>query len=83
MGSTLYIAYYDGVNADLKVAKSTDRGTIWPAASKKAVDSAGDVGGWGRNALAVQSNNLVHVGYFDGTNGDLKLAKSVDGGATW
>ncbi len=82
-GNNLYIAYYDYGNMDLKLAKSTDRGATWPAAQIRTVDSGGDVGGGGTNSIFVGANSQVGIAYWDGTNGDLKFAKSIDGGVSW
>ncbi len=37
------------------------------------MDSSGSVGTW--NSTAVDSQDRVHISYFDNTNGDLKYAK--------
>jgi hypothetical protein len=74
------MSYYEGTNEDLKFAKSTDGGATWPAGNIKAVDSTGFVGAF--TSIAVSGSN-VYISYWDGTNSDLKFAKSIDGGATW
>ena len=79
-GDNVYIFYRDNTNDDLKFAKSTDKGNTWPVASIKTIDSAGNVGSY--TSLAVAGSN-VYISYHDNTNGDLKFAKSVDGGNTW
>jgi hypothetical protein len=82
-GAVFYISYYDATNADLKVAKSINSGTSW---TLQTVDSSGDVGKYTSIKVvpgATTSADIVYVSYYDATNGDLKLAKSLDGGATW
>jgi hypothetical protein len=79
-GSNVYISYYDSTNGDLKFARSTDGGATWPAGNIKTVDSTGDVGT--DTSIAVSASNIC-ISYYDSTNGDLKFARSVDGGATW
>ncbi|MEK6646311.1 MAG: FlgD immunoglobulin-like domain containing protein [Candidatus Firestonebacteria bacterium] len=41
------------------------------------LDSTGNVGGY--NSIAIDSNNKVHIGYYDVTNGDLKYATNISG----
>lgn len=81
-GTNIFISYRDSSNDDLKFAKSTDSGANW---NKKTVDSdasgeADDVGYY--TSIAV-SGNYIYISYYDETNGNLKFAKSIDGGETW
>ena len=77
-GSEIYISYYDSTNKDLKFARSTDYGNTWLFTNLKTVDFTGDVGTY--TSIAVDGLN-IYISYYDITNGDLKLAKSTDGGA--
>jgi len=68
----------------LGVLKATPNGPSRHATTLDAVgwmlstvESTGEVGE--SNSLAVDSNNHVHISYYDGTNGDLKYA--TDAGA--
>jgi len=79
-GSTVYIAYYNDTNDDLKFARSDDGGATWPLANIKTVDSSGNVGV--SSSLAVSGSD-VYISYYDTTNGNLKFAKSIDNGTTW
>jgi glucose uptake protein GlcU len=79
-GANIYISYLDGTNYDLKLAKSTDGGATWPAGNIKTVDSTGIVGQF--SSVAINGTN-VYISYYDNDNGNLKLAKSTDSGATW
>jgi hypothetical protein len=79
-GANVYISYGDTTNLDLKFAKSTDGGATWPAGNIKTIDSAGSVGN--QNSIMV-NGSIIYISYLDGTNYDLKIAKSTDGGATW
>jgi len=75
-----YIAYYDSINADLKFAKGEfDFNDCWTW-TRKTVDNAGDVG----LLPSIKTyGSYVYISYYDTTNGDLKFARSEDGGATW
>ena len=46
----------------------------------KTIDSAGTVGE--HTSMAVDGSK-VYISYYDSTNGDLKFARSDDGGKTW
>ena len=62
-----WIAYYDESAGDLKVATYDAGG--WTLLD---VDTAGDVGR--APSIAVDATGLVHVSYYDVTNGALKYA---------
>ncbi|MGB2049090.1 MAG: putative Ig domain-containing protein [Candidatus Poseidoniaceae archaeon] len=66
----LYISYWDYTNDDLKYATcstSCDQGTSW---SNVSVDTTGSIG-W-ETSIAIDSNDAVHISYYDNTNEDLK-----------
>ena len=75
-GGNPVISYYDGTNADLKVAVCGDATCTTKTLS--TVDSAGSVGGY--TSLALNSSGNPVISYRDYTNGHLKAA--VCGNAT-
>jgi len=81
-GSNVYISYLDITNINLKFAKSEDGGASWltSPAIDPVVDETNNVGEY--TSIAVDGSN-VYISYRDFTNGNLKFAKSTDGGATW
>jgi hypothetical protein len=82
VGGCVYISYYDSSNTALKFAKSIDGGATWPTII--TVDSADDSGE--DSSLAVAGSN-VYICYLhtiaSGISGELKFAKSLDGGDSW
>jgi hypothetical protein len=64
---TVYIAYYDMTNADLKLAYFD--GKAWHTMT---VDSAGDVGM--APSIALDGSDQVYISYYDATNAQLKFA---------
>ena len=77
--NTVFIAYYDADNADLKFTKTANAGLDW--STPVTIDSTGDVGQYA--SIAAVSANTLYVSYYDASNSDLKFAKSSDGGSTW
>ncbi len=73
----IFISNYDVTNTSLKVAKSTDGGKTWSAPT---VNNAADVGRYSDVYTADGTN--VSIVYSDTTNGDLKLARSNNGGSS-
>jgi hypothetical protein len=69
------IAYYDGTNADLKVARCNDKGCAGGNETRTPVDASGDVGTYASVAVGLDGKPVV--AYYDATNGDLKLARST------
>jgi len=66
------VSYFDDTNDDLKVAKC---GNVSCSSGNTitAVDTAGDVGLY--TSIAIGTDGLPVVSYFDSTNGDLKVTK--------
>ena len=64
------ISYYDGTNADLKVAHCTD--TACTAATTTTLDSTGNVGPF--TSVTVGTDGFGLISYWDNTNLDLKVA---------
>ena len=80
-GNDIYISYYNSDNGDVKFAKSEDEGKTWPTDNIAVVDSVGSLREV-NTSIAVSESN-VYISYYDPDNGDLKIAKSIDGGETW
>lgn len=76
-GSTVYVAYYDVSNLDLKLASSANGGATW---SIQRVDSVGSVG---QHTSLAAVGPVLHLSYWDSVNQDLRYARSADGGVTW
>jgi hypothetical protein len=49
--------------------------------TRSVLDSAGDVGRY--TSIQAYDANNIYIAYYDVTNGDLKFAKSINGGANW
>ena len=73
------ISYYDQTNGNLKVAKCVNAACTG-ASTLTTVDSAGDVGRY--TSITLGADGLPVISYFDGTNGDLKVAKCVNAACT-
>jgi hypothetical protein len=80
----VHISYYDGTNDDLKYAtcaSSCSSASSWTTTS---VDTTGDVGSF--TSIAIDSNDAVHISYYDTTNKDLKYAtcaSSCSSASSW
>ncbi len=78
----------DGPDADIKTAYSTDGGASWSAAASVDPDASTDTAEdtWPRLAID-DANNVVVAWVTDeaalGGDGDLRSARSTDGGVTW
>ena len=73
----VHISYYDqdstdGSNYDLKYI--TNESGSWVITT---VDSSGTVGYY--TSIAIDSNNKVHISYYDNTNADVKYATNASG----
>jgi len=64
------VAYYDGTNGNLMVAKCIDAACTGTA-TKTAVESTNDVGRY--VSIAIGTDNLPVISYYDATNGDLRF----------
>lgn len=65
------VSYHDNTNGDLKIAHCANEACTG-AATITAVDTTGDVGLY--SSIAIGADNWPVVGYYDETNGDLKVA---------
>ena len=72
----VHISYYDASNKDLKYATCSSGCTSASNWNDVSVDTTGIVGLY--TSIAIDSNDAVHISYFDSTNGDLKLAYDKD-----
>jgi hypothetical protein len=72
----IHISYLDDTNLDLKYALEYTNNVsgLWEATT---IDSAGDAGWY--NSIAIDSNNKVHISYYDRFNADLKYATNASG----
>ena len=68
----VHISYYDATNTGLKYATCSSGCTTTSNWNIVSVDTTGNVGWW--TSIAVNSNNAVHISYYDSTNDDLKYA---------
>jgi hypothetical protein len=73
----IHISYYDNTTYDLKYATCSSNCTNQNNWSIEVVDSAGDVGEY--SSIAIDSNDNVHISYYDSDNGNLKYATNVSG----
>lgn len=76
----VYVSYYDNSSGDLYFARSTNHGTTW--STPIAVDAgSADVGLY--STVMTAPVQKVYVAYYDYSNGDLKLARSDNRGASF
>ena len=68
-----------GSSWKLMFTKSTNVGTTWPVTGV-TIDNGADVGSF--LDLTVVGDS-IYISYYDWDTGDLKFAKSIDGGDTW
>ncbi|MFL2985198.1 MAG: putative Ig domain-containing protein [Candidatus Poseidoniaceae archaeon] len=73
----VHISYYDSTHADLKYATCSSGCTITSNWNVVSVDTAVNVGSW--NSIAIDSNDAVHISYYDSTYDDLKYATCSSG----
>lgn len=73
------ISYYDAGNSALKVAKCANSGCT-TGTTITTLDSAGIVGS--PSSIKVDGNGIPVISYYDGTNGNLKVAKCANADCT-
>jgi hypothetical protein len=82
-GGTIHIIWYDDTpgNREVYYKKSTNNGSTWSAAKRITWTSAET----SRPAIAVDSNNNIHVAWHDFTPGNAEIyyRRSTDGGTSW
>lgn len=69
------ISYYDAANKDLKFARCANDGCS--AKNITAVDSEGDQGS-AYSSIAIGSDNMPRISYYDATSKDLKFARCTN-----
>ena len=74
------IAYHDGANFALKVAKCADAVCSAGTSTLSTVDSGGTLGF--NNSIAIGADGLPVISYWDNSNGNLKVAKCVNAACT-
>lgn len=74
----LRFAYSSG--DQIRFAKSYDGGVTWPLNYKRTIQSGIS---FSETVSMAESSNIIYIVYRDGVNEVLKIAKSLDGGATW
>ena len=76
----VHVSYFDATNNDLKYATCSSGCTTASNWNKVSVDTTGDVGY--HSSIGIDSNDAVHISYFDETNDDLKYATCSSGCTT-
>ncbi|MEC8107162.1 MAG: putative Ig domain-containing protein, partial [Candidatus Thermoplasmatota archaeon] len=76
----VHISYFDNANDDLKYATCSSGCTTASNWNKVSVDTSGDVGYY--TSIAIDSDDAVHISYYDETNSDLKYSTCSSGCAT-
>jgi uncharacterized cupin superfamily protein len=81
--NSIHVVWYDSTpgNAEIYYKRSTDGGVTWSPV-KRLTSNGG--ASWS-SAIAVDSNDAIHVVWFDNTPGNWEIyyKRSEDGGATW
>ena len=75
------IAYYDATNGNLKVAKCANAACSGGGSTISTVDSSVNDVGW-FPSMAIGTDGLAVIAYYDATNLDLKVAKCADAACT-
>ena len=73
----VHISYYDNTNDDLKYTTCSSGCASASNWNDVSVDTAGNVGSY--SSIAIDSNDAVHISYYDSTNYDLKYATCSSG----
>ena len=81
--NTIHVVWEDDTpgNREIYCRRSTDGGTTWIAAKRLTWTSGESIGA----AIAVDSDNHIHVVWYDDTPGNHEIyyRKGLDGGTTW
>ncbi|MGB0313586.1 MAG: putative Ig domain-containing protein, partial [Poseidonia sp.] len=76
----VHVSYFDATNNDLKYATCSSGCTTASNWNKVSVDTTGDVGY--HSSIGIDSNDGLHISYFDETDDDLKYATCSSGCTT-
>jgi len=77
-GNRIYLNFVSNDSSGVIFKRSDDNALTW--AATKLFNPPGTTHAF--TSLAVDGTN-VYIAYYDATNGDLKVAKSIDNGDTW
>jgi hypothetical protein len=78
----IYVSQFHATSGDLLFTRSDDFGATW-ITPPVVVDMGLGLNSIGKStSIAVDGTN-VYIAYYDATNGDLKIAKSINSGDTW
>ena len=73
----IHISYYDESNKDLKYATCASSCATASSWTKSSIDTSGDIGVM--SSIAIDTNDKVHISYYNDSNDDLKYATNAGG----
>ncbi len=85
-GNSIYISHFSAGGGELLFTRSDDLGVTWhewSAIRSAQVDTGLGVNWEGKSTSIAVDGTDVYIAYYDHSNGDLKIAKSIDNGDTW
>lgn len=78
----IYVSHFHAASGDLLFTRSDDLGATW-INPPVVVDKGLGPNQSGKSTSIAVDGTSVYIAYYDATNGDLKVAKSIDNGDTW
>jgi hypothetical protein len=78
----IYVSHFHATSGDLLFTRSDDLGATW-ITPPIVVDIGLGSNPVGKSTSIAVDGTSVYIAYYDFTNGDLKVAKSIDNGDTW